>query len=122
MHHITDIITRGVQLKYGGSVWHQEPGHLLQKCGRPPSLAGQPLQGLPKMQGHSVRQWQQKFADFDGIHTSSLSAVGDRGGGWLYGREDRGGVTGGEDCDKLTVGVVGDVVGEGDEDGPEVGE
>ena len=27
----TEIITRGVQLKYGGSVWHQEPGHLLQK-------------------------------------------------------------------------------------------
>ena len=79
----TEIITRGVQLKYGGSVWHQEPGHLLQKWGRPPSLAGQPLQGLPKMQGHSVRQWQQKFSDLDGIHMSSLSAVGDRGGGWL---------------------------------------
>ena len=53
---------------------------------------------------------------------SSLSAVGDRGGGWLQGREDRGGVTGGEDCDKVTVGVVGDVVGDGDEDGSDVGE
>ena len=40
----------------------------------------------------------------------------------MYGREDRGGVTGGEDCDKVTVGVVGDVVGEGDEDGSKVGE
>ena len=94
-------------------------------CGRPPCLAGQPLQGRPKKQGHSVLQWQQKFADFDGIPISSLSAVGGRGGGWLYGREDRGGVAGGEDCDKVTVEVVGDVVGEVigecDEDGSEVG-
>ena len=52
----TDISTRDVQWKYGGSVWYQEPGHQLQKCGRRPSLAGQPLHGLPKMQGHSVRQ------------------------------------------------------------------
>ena len=79
----TDLITRDVQWKFGGLMWHQEPGHRLQICGRPPCLAGQPLQGLPKMQGHSVRQWQQKFADSDGIHISSLSAVGGRGGGWL---------------------------------------
>ena len=33
-----------------------------------------------------------------------------------------GGVTGEEDCDKVTVGVVGEVVGEGEgEDGSEVG-
>ena len=30
------------------------------------------------------------------------------------GCEDRGGVTSGEDCDKVTVGVVGEVVGEGE--------
>ena len=81
----TDVITRFVQWMFVGLMWHQEPGHLLHQCGRPPSLAGQPLQGLPKIQGHSVRQWQQKWlgAGFTGIRTSSLSAVGDRGGGWL---------------------------------------
>ena len=46
---------RDVQRKYGGSVWYQEPGHQLQKCGcRPPLLAEQPLHGLHKLQGHSV--------------------------------------------------------------------
>ena len=46
--------------------------------------------------------------------------MGDRGGGWLQGGEDYGGVTSREDCDKVTVGVVGEVVGEGEgEDGME---
>ena len=45
---------RDVQWKHGGSVWYQEPGHRLRKCGHRPFLAEQPLNGLPKMQGDSV--------------------------------------------------------------------
>ena len=50
------------------------------------------------------------------MESTPESAVGDRGGGWLQGREDGVGVTGGEDCDKVTVGVVGEVVGEGEDE------
>ena len=62
--------------------------------------------------------YQSKYTDDNASQTSQTKGRFNESKQWETevedGCEDRGGVTSGEDCDKVTVGVVGEVVGEGE--------
>ena len=75
---------------------------------------------------HHIRKCCLKYTTDNASQTSQTKGRFNESKQWETevedGCEDRGGVTSGEDCDKVTVGVVGEVVGEGeDKDGSEVG-